>query len=97
MVAARLALTFSWSLDRATTDGEVSVEAFDDEGVGYGPVTLAIGSKETVHLYSGDLEEGNVGKGFRLVPLAGEAAGDPDRHVLRAESTMRCSRRSCRG
>ena len=65
----------------------MSVEAFDDEGVGFGPVTLAIGSNETAHLYSGDHEEGNVGKGFRLAPLAGEATGDLDRHALRAERT----------
>ena len=84
MVGVRRALTFSWSLDRATTDGEMSVEAFDDEGGGDSPVALAIGSKETAHLYSGNLEEGNVGKGFRLAPLAGEAAGDLDRHALRA-------------
>ena len=44
--------------------GEVAIEAFDDEGVPHGPVTLDIDAKETVHFNSDDLEEGNPDKGL---------------------------------
>ena len=51
-------------INGSSADGEVSIEAFDDAGVPYGPVTLDIDAHETVHLNSGDLEEGNAGKGL---------------------------------
>ena len=43
--------------------GPVLIEAFDDEGRDYGPVTLALGSGETVHLTPEDLARGNPAKG----------------------------------
>ena len=44
--------------------GEVAIEAFDDSGNAYDPVTLAIGADETVHFNSDDLEMGNSAKGL---------------------------------
>ena len=44
--------------------GEVRIEAFDDEGMAYGSLVLAIGADETVHINSVDLETGNVDKGL---------------------------------
>ena len=45
-------------------DGAVRVDAFDDEGSPYGPLTLSIDANETVHINSGDLEDGNPDKGL---------------------------------
>ena len=42
----------------------MEVEAFDDIGGIYGPVTLTIGAAETVHFNSSDLETGNLEKGL---------------------------------
>ena len=44
--------------------GEAVIDAFDDAGARYGPVTLQIGAGEAVHFTSGDLEEGNLDKGL---------------------------------
>ena len=44
--------------------GEVRIEAADDAGASAGPVTLAIGGAQAIHLNSGDLEGGNAGKGL---------------------------------
>ena len=38
---------------------DVSIEAFNDEGMSYGPVTLAIDAGAAVHFTSSDLEMGN--------------------------------------
>ena len=54
--------------------GEVTIEAFDDDGMSYGPLTLTIDAGETVHFNSGDLEDGNVGKG--LAGSTGPGQGD---------------------
>jgi len=54
--------------------GEVTIEAFDDEGGAFGPLTLAIGAGKTVHLNAGDLEEGNAAK--RLTGRTGRGQGD---------------------
>ena len=51
--------------------GEVLIDAVDDAGVAYVPVTLAIGAGEAVHFNSEDLEEGNGAKGL----LGGIGAG----------------------
>ena len=61
-------------INRSGEAGEVSVEAFDDAGMDYGPVTLDIEANETVHFNSGDLEEGNADKG--LSEGIGEGTGD---------------------
>ena len=63
--------------------GEVLVNAFDDAGVAYGPVTLDIGANETVHFNSGDLERGNAEKGLSR----GIGAGESDWR-LRLRSTL---------
>ena len=55
---------FARVINHSRRAGEVRIEAFDDEGVGYGPVTLAMDTVETVHLNSTDLEEGNAAKGL---------------------------------
>ena len=44
--------------------GSVEIDAIDDHGVMYGPVTLAIDANETVHFNSDDLEDGNEAKGL---------------------------------
>ena len=44
--------------------GEVRIEAVDDAGTSAGPVTLAIGAAQAIHLNSGDLEDGNADKGL---------------------------------
>ena len=44
--------------------GEVTLEAFDDEGSSHGPVTLSIGADRIVHVNSDDLAAGNAGKGM---------------------------------
>ncbi len=44
--------------------GEARIEAVDDDGVRFGPVTLAMDASETVHFNSQDLEEGNPAKGL---------------------------------
>ena len=51
-------------INHSAASGEVTIEVFDDEGVPYGPVTLDIDANETVHFNSGDLEDGNPGKGL---------------------------------
>ena len=54
--------------------GQVVIEAIDDDGVSYEPVTLTLGASETAHFNSVDLEDGNVDKG--LVGSTGPGQGD---------------------
>ena len=54
--------------------GEVAIEAVDDEGNRFGPVELALDARQTVHFNSNDLEAGNAGKG--LFGGVGEGRGD---------------------
>ncbi len=51
-------------VNRSAEAGEVRIEAYDDEGVLYGPVTLTLDANEAVQFSSADLEEGNTGKGL---------------------------------
>ena len=44
--------------------GEVRIEAVDDDGRAYGPVTLSVGANGTHHFNSEDLERGNANKGL---------------------------------
>ena len=46
------------------TSATVEIVAFDESGLGYEPVSLAVGPAETVHVTSRDLEEGNPAKGL---------------------------------
>ena len=65
---------FARVINHSYEAGEVSIEAFDDEGTSYGPLTLSIDAVETVHFNSRDLEDGNAGKG--LVGSTGTGQGD---------------------
>ena len=60
--------------NRDDESGTVSIEAIDDAGERFGPLTLSIGAGETVHFNSDDLEEGNSSKG--LLDGVGEGSGD---------------------
>ena len=44
--------------------GDVAIEAFDDAGTTYDPITLSLEAGETAHFNSDDLEMGNVAKGL---------------------------------
>ena len=65
---------FARVVNRSEEPGEVHIDAFDDEGVHYGPLTLDIGAGESAHFDSNDLERGNTAKG--LVGATGPGAGD---------------------
>ena len=70
---------FARIINHSESDGEVDIDAYDDDGKHYGPLTLAIGAGETVHFNSNDLEGGNAEKG-----LDG-ATGPPDKGDWRLE------------
>ena len=55
-------------------DGEVRVVAIDDAGARYGPVILRVAAGVTAPFNSGDLEDGNAGKG--LPAGTGPGSGD---------------------
>ena len=57
--------------DRA---GTVTIHGIDDAGERYGPVSFTLAANATKHLNSGDLEQGNAGKGLS----AGLGDGDGD-------------------
>ena len=65
---------FARIINDSDAAGTVRVDAFDDAGGQYGPVTLSIGAGESVHFNSYDLENGNPGKG--LSGGVGTGAGD---------------------
>ena len=54
--------------------GEAQVDAIDDTGMSYGPLTLSIDGQQTVHFNSNDLEAGNAAKG--LTGSTGVGEGD---------------------
>ena len=59
-------------INRSSDVGKVSIEAFDDHGQSYGPLTLSLGANETAHFNSDDLENGNLAKGLTGATGAGE-------------------------
>ena len=61
-------------VNRSPQAGNVYVEAIDDSGRRYAPLTLSIAANETVHIDSGDLENGNADKG--LFGGTGQGVGD---------------------
>ena len=61
-------------VNRTRQAGRVSIEAIDDTGAVFGPVTLWISGLEGLVLTSEDLEEGNAAKGL----LTGTGAGTGD-------------------
>ena len=54
---------FARVVNRSGESGEVRIDAFDDAGMQYGPLTLEVGAGGTVHFNSGDLERGNAIRG----------------------------------
>ena len=72
-------------INRSGQEGEVGVEAWDDEGMRRGPVTISIGAKETLHFNSADLEEGNPQKGWLSGDIGAPGSGD---WRLRLSSTL---------
>lgn len=54
--------------------GEVSIDAVDDEGESYGPLTLSVDGGEAVQFNSDDLENGNEQKGLSDGVGSGEGA-----------------------
>ena len=65
---------FARIINHSSEAGAVTIEAIDDEGEEYGPVTLDIQAGETVHFNSLDLESGNPDKG--LTQGTGAGTGD---------------------
>ena len=61
-------------INHSARPGEVRLDAIDDAGGAYGPITLEIGARETVHFNSSDLELGNAAKG--LSGNTGTGVGD---------------------
>lgn len=51
-------------INRSERSGTVRIHAIDDEGGRFGPVSLSLGAKQTRHLNSQDLEDGNPAKGL---------------------------------
>lgn len=51
-------------VNQSSRAGTASITAFDDAGRSHGPVRLSLDGLETVHLNSGDLEDGNSAKGL---------------------------------
>ena len=52
---------FARIINHSESDGEAEIDACDDDGKHYGPLTLAIGAGGTVHFNSDDLETGGSG------------------------------------
>ena len=65
---------FARVINHSDEAGEVSIEASDDQGMSYGPLTLSIDANETIHFNSNDLEDGNADKG--LSGSTGSGEGD---------------------
>ena len=55
---------FARVINRSPIPGRVTIEALDDSGTRFGPVSLDLGAGETVHFNSHDLEAGNPAKGL---------------------------------
>ena len=51
-------------INRSDRPGTVRIHAIDDDGGRFGPVSLSLGAKQTRHLNSRDLEDGNPDKGL---------------------------------
>ena len=65
---------FARVINHAARAGTVEIEAIDDEGMTFGPVSLDIDANETVHFNSDDLENSNAAKG--LPTGTGPGSGD---------------------
>ncbi|MCY3624067.1 MAG: metallophosphoesterase [Gammaproteobacteria bacterium] len=65
---------FARVINHSAEAGTVEIEAIDDQGMSFGPVSLEIDADETVHFNSSDLENGNSAKGLAM----GTGSGDGD-------------------
>ena len=72
--AASAGVGFARVINRSDTAGQVVIEAVDDNGTRFGPVSLDLGPRRTVHFNSRDLEAGNAAKGLS----GGVGMGDGD-------------------
>ena len=61
-------------VNRTDQSGSVSIEAIDDSGTSYGPVTLRLSALESLVINSSELEEGSTAKGLSV----GTGAGSGD-------------------
>ena len=61
-------------INHADRAGEVRIDAFDDDGTAYGPLTLTVGASTAVNFNTRDLEAGNPAKG--LTGSTGLGQGD---------------------
>ena len=61
-------------VNRSGRGGEVEIRATDDEGSSFGPTTMTLEARQTIHFNSTDLEEGNEAKG--LPDGVGSGVGD---------------------
>ena len=61
-------------INHSARAGEVRIEAYDDDGTAYSPLSLAVAANETAHFDSRDLEDGNAAKG--LAAGTGPGSGD---------------------
>ena len=61
-------------INHSAEAGEVRIDPVDDGGRAFDSITLSIDANETVHFNSGDLENGNEGKG--LTGSTGSGEGD---------------------
>ena len=57
---------FARVINHSSRAGMVEIEAVDDDGMMFGPVSLEIDANETVHFNSEDLENGNTAKGLPM-------------------------------
>ena len=55
---------FARIVNHSDKPGTVEILGIDDTGTAHGPVTLALGGQEAVHLDAADLETGNAAKGL---------------------------------
>ena len=65
---------FARVINRSDTPGQVAIEAVDDNGTRFGPVSLELRPRQTMHFNSNDLETGNADKGLS----GGVGVGDGD-------------------
>ena len=63
---------FARVINHSAQAGTIEIEAIDDQGMMFGPVTLDIDANETVHFNSDDLENGNSAKGLSTGTGPGE-------------------------
>ena len=72
-------------INHSDVEATVAISGYDDAAGNHrGPVTLTLGAKRTIHLNSGDVENGNADKGLpdwagagnrRLAPASAQRAG----------------------